>query len=258
MIMKTIANDLNSLCDWLYPGCDHFERKLQFFCLGEQWTTAELDPAQHNLLRHSFALVKQQAATAYYHTLFHLLSCSFCVDRGYPLLAARSHPQLWRLATELPGDYIEIIAQAQRADGDAALRYFALLYEKLVLPEATTRPVVVYLGHGPQRRRQLLLPATAAGMSRKLPPRIDISKLPGDNQEQAALVVEHNAIDNQLDIGLHGLSAETRMLLTVLVHFIDGTQTKLAGRDVVAGGMWSMERDQAETICRIDVDVERE
>ena len=236
MIMNTIANDLNRLGNWLQPGCDHFERKLRFFCLGEQWTTAGLAPDQLKLLRHSFALVKQQAATAYYHTLFHLLSCSFCVDRGYPLLAARSHPQLWRLATELPGDYIEIVAQAQQADGDAALDYFALLYKKLVLPMAMSRPVLIYLGHGRQRRRQLLPPATAAGMSRKLPPQIDISELPGANHQQAALVVEPNAIDNQLDIGLHGLSAETRMLLTVLVHFIDGTQTKLAGHDLVAGG----------------------
>ncbi|MEK7483821.1 MAG: tetratricopeptide repeat protein, partial [Planctomycetota bacterium] len=122
---------MNNLETLLNPGCDYFSQKLALFSITEEWISSKSGVEADEWLAQNFTLFKQQYHTNYYNTLFHLLTCPFCLDRGYEILDKRSHPYLWKIGLKEPQECLDIVKKAQEeTPEDERVKYLQLFYQE--------------------------------------------------------------------------------------------------------------------------------
>ncbi|WP_372370677.1 hypothetical protein [Candidatus Uabimicrobium sp. HlEnr_7] len=232
----------------LQPSCDHFYTKLELFSLSENWRSYDISSAENKLLIKAFNTIKSQHPFLYYHSLYHLLSCPFCVEKEYQILSERSHSKLWYLADKHPGEYLDLVRQAQTNENkDLRWYYFYLLYKNLAIKRGT----VLFLWVHGNNISQQTCQRRAAGTTDNLPPNMAIPSqfIGGKNM---SLHFEWDSITQELYMSLRGGSAKLRLAIVVHVSFFSGEQQTFSGKEIAVGGVWTIEANRAKNICRID------
>lgn len=132
--MDTNHEELCSI-PWLQPNCKELSLKVCFFALSEQWIPVAEEPEQ-TYLRNSFEQMRQKNRYTYYVTLYHLLSCDFCLSNAPEIVKKRSHPELWKLGISSPETYLPLFT-TEKSSVSESLFYFQKLYEELILKKET-------------------------------------------------------------------------------------------------------------------------
>lgn len=231
----------------LQPSCDHFYTKLELFSLCEDWRNYALSCGEKQLLREAFLAVKRKYPFLYYHTLYHMLSCPFCLDKGHKVLADKSHRELWRLAEEHPGEYLHIVKQIQGEEGLKA-RYFQLFYKQLIVGKQAR--ILFLWKQGAEQQRQIC-ERRAAGTRDNLPPNMNVPHQ-FINGKDVSLHFEWDPVTQNLNMSLRGGSAKLRLGIEVHVYFFEGEKQVFYGKEIAIGGMWEIAACKAKHICRLD------
>ncbi len=119
----------------LQPGCECFIEKFYFFTLAEKWQTLpDLTKGEQEFLENIFLEVKKRYKEEYYHTLFHILTCSSCIAQAPGILEESTHSSLWKLSSKPSiGEYENIKKEMQEKGATPkALSYLDILYTHLV------------------------------------------------------------------------------------------------------------------------------
>ncbi|BBM83059.1 hypothetical protein [Candidatus Uabimicrobium amorphum] len=202
---------------------------------------------ERQLLSEAFAVVKRQHPFLYYHTLYHMLSCPFCVDKQHKLLADKSHECLWYLAEKHPGEYLHVVREVQNQE-DMRANYFRVFYNKLIVGKQGR---ILFLWKQGQEQQQQICERRAAGTRDNLPPNMSVPHQ-FINGKDMSLHFEWDPVTQDLNMSLRGGSVKLRLGIEIHVFFFDGEKQVFYGRDIAMGGMWEIVADKAKNICRLD------
>lgn len=236
----------------LQPGCRNFKAKLAFFCMSEEWVKIDLSNDRRQFLATGFAEFKKSHELAYYHTLFHLLTCPFCLDRGGDILTKRSHPELWKLGGTISEvDCGAIIAEAHKAPHDEWLRYFSLLYAKLGIGTLSfpktrlnaapgvycqgVRQILVQFCKNmiPQEEFTRLLPVAGCGPVENIPDEIIVPAKFLNGGENITLFFKRKLQKKHYRLGFRG--GTDRYLLKIKIFFSDNSEAEFTGKEISDG-----------------------
>lgn len=116
----------------LNKNCNHLQAKVLFFSVCEEWIDSS--SCEELFLKNTFINIKNKNLKKYYHAIFHVLSCPFCLEKS-EIFQKRSHPELWKIMFSNPSfnfhELIKNAKQAQRQENEP-LYYLGVLHEKLV------------------------------------------------------------------------------------------------------------------------------
>lgn len=200
------------------------------------------------MLTKAFVAIKSQYPFLYYHSLYHLLSCPFCIEKEYEILNEKSHNKLWYLAEKHPGEYLDLVKEVRiNENKDLRCYYFSLLYKNL----AVKRGTVLFLWIHGKNTLQQTCERRAAGTTDNLPPNMTIPNQFIDGKNMS-LHFEWDSITQELYMSLRGGSAKLRLAIAVHVSFFDGEKQVFSGKEIAIGGVWTIEAGKAKNICRID------
>ncbi len=240
------------MLEFLKPGCKNLRKKVLFFALNEGWLLSGLDREQEKVLKEGYSRIQRQYKMYYYHTLFHLLTCHFCIDQENELLLPRSHPDLWQITLKNPGYFWHIIQEARiKGKEDEKLHYFQILYENLL--ENSPQNIVLAIYTKNNLLEKILPVRRAAGISDSVPSDICISDFFLFQEENISLHWERDSCDSSLCIGLQGGTPQLRSSILFKVCYSNGEEEQWKGEEICMGGMWKIGMQKADKICRIEL-----
>ncbi|NUM34500.1 MAG: hypothetical protein HUU50_08150 [Candidatus Brocadiae bacterium] len=234
----------------LTPGCSDCKKKVLFFAASEKWIPLDTVGQEGEVLQKCFSHIKTKYRDFYYHTLFHLLTCHFCLEQEYELLEPRSHPDLWKIALKPEENFWETL-RSTKDQKDEKSYYFRTLYEQLVL--SLQKGIVLCVFSKDKAEEKVLPLSRAAGISDKIPSDILLSDFSLFKEEEISLHWERDSVDNSLCIALQGGSARIRSAILLKVYYSDGSCEIYQGEELRMGGMWRIEMQKAEKLCRIEL-----
>lgn len=199
------------------------------FSITENWVEPRKNQ-EH--LHYFFVQIREQYETRYYKTLFHLLTCPFCLAKS-SILRKNTVPDLWK------------ISLADFTLSSESASYVQLLYEKLY-----NNNVVFIFSRGTWSE-QVIPQIKAAGISQGFPPCIAVPQTLfeeyGDVSFNFTIVKEQRC----MEISIEGGSFQTRCRLKLKIMYSDGSTLLLHGRDIAMAGSWTTEKING--ISRVEI-----
>ncbi|BBM86099.1 hypothetical protein [Candidatus Uabimicrobium amorphum] len=218
----------------LSADCRHFEAKMFVFSIVEEWTPVN---RHQKILQHFCAQLPTSYETQYYQTLFHLLTCPFCLARS-PILRENTTPDLWRISQcdfTLPPD---------------SPSYQKLLYEKLYMRSGI--PFIFRRGAWEERQIPQI---KAAGISQGFPSQINLPPFLLEKYGEISFKFTMTK-QGHMEISLEGGSFALRSRIHIELVYQDHRREVLYGKDVAMAGAWKIELEKVARISSVIIDFE--